>query len=168
MSWICKTCGEQHDNIPLSFAPNFPDNYANLSPEQRETRTLFSPDQCIIDEKEFYIRGCLEIPIQGSNEIFMWGLWASLFQEDYDEIDACWHEEGRESKHGPFKGRLANSLSVYPLSTANLKLTVKLRPVGQRPLFFVDEAEHALAIAQKTGMTNEEAYDLSSRIMHGQ
>jgi hypothetical protein len=166
MSWICHTCGEKHDDIPLSFAADYPDNYANLSPEAKQERTIIGSDQCVIDEADFYIRGCLEIPIQNSEEIFLWGVWASLWKEDYLEIADCWEEEGRENTHGPFKGRLGNSLKEYPQGTANLKLTVKLRPVGERPLFFIDEPAHALAIAQSRGMTREQVNELVSSLMH--
>jgi Uncharacterized protein conserved in bacteria (DUF2199) len=56
MSWVCGTCGETHEELPLSFATDYPDNYANLTSDQRDVRTIIGSDQCIIDQKEFYIR----------------------------------------------------------------------------------------------------------------
>jgi hypothetical protein len=81
MSWTCSTCGEVHDELPLSFAADYPDNYANLDRDQRDSRAIIGSGQCVIDQKEFYIRGCLEIPIQGSDQIFLWGLWALLWAD---------------------------------------------------------------------------------------
>jgi hypothetical protein len=167
MSWRCSTCGETHEDVPLSFAAGFPDNYANLTADAREERCLISSDQCVIDENQYYIRGCLEIPIQGTDEIFLWGVWALLSAEDFLEISECWEETGREDTHGPFKGRLGNALQQYYKPDAfNLKLTLKLRPVGNRPLFLVEERDHPLAVAQKQGMSRDEVNALVSLLMH--
>src|ERR1700758_2022883 len=37
-TWICATCGNSHSDVPLSFAANFPDTYANLKSEDRDLR----------------------------------------------------------------------------------------------------------------------------------
>jgi len=166
MSWTCVTCGQSHDDIPLSFAADYPDDYANMSIEEREQRAIAGSDQCVIDEDQFYIRGCLEIPLLESDGVFLWGLWASVWKDDYLEISECWKEEGRETAHGPFLGRLGNSLKVYSPVTLNLKVSIKLRPVGERPLFLVENLDHPLAIAQQTGMTHQQVHDLVSLLMH--
>ena len=165
MSFICHTCGESHAGIPLSFAADFPDQYANMASDNRDNRCIIGSDQCVIDYERFFIRGCLEIPVLESGQIFVWGLWASVWEKDYDETSECWEEEGRENRHGPFKARLAHKLAVYP-DTLNLELTISVQPVGQRPLFFVDNEEHPLAKARKNGMTMEETQDLVSRLLH--
>src|SRR5690349_8147603 len=134
-SYICATCGQSHAGLPFSFAADSPDMYANLSQEQRDSRTIIGTDQCIIDEQHFFLRGCLEIPIIGEPEPFIWGLWATVWEKDFDEISASWELQGREKTHGPFKGRLANSIKDYP-ETLNLKLKIVLQPVGTRPLFY--------------------------------
>jgi hypothetical protein len=113
----------------------------------------------------FYVRGLLEIPVLQSDEIFLWGLWANVKEEIFDELDDSWQEAGRENVHGPFKARLANKLAVYP-ETLNLKMTLRVQPVGQRPLFFIDEEDHPLAIAQRMGMSANETRELVSRLLH--
>lgn len=167
MSWVCHICGKSHDELPLSFAADYPDNYANMSADERESRAVIGTDQCIIDQKEFYVRGCLEIPIQNDDRVFLWGLWASMWEKDFDELDDCWETEGRETRFGPYKGRLANALNkdYYP-SAANLKLTIRLSAVGQRPLFFIDEPDHPLAIAQRDGMTMKQVEELVAGLLH--
>ncbi len=168
MAWRCSTCGELHEDVPLSFAADYPDIYANMSPQDRAERTIIGSDQCVIDEEQFYIRGCMELPVHDSEEVFLWGLWALVWKEDYWEIAESWEERGREEKRGPFKGRLANSLKQhYSPDTFNLKITVKIQPVGARPLFMVEEIDHPLAIAQRNGMSRNEVNALVSSIMHG-
>ena len=163
----CATCGKSHSALPLSFAADFPDMYANMTGDERDTRATIGSDQCIIDGKWFFIRGCLEIPIVGRDEPFLWGLWASIREEVFDEISDCWEREGRENLHGPFKGRLGNSLKIYP-ETLNLRLEVQLQPVGKRPLFIVEDCEHPLAIEQKSGITSATAIELASLLLHQQ
>jgi len=164
-SWKCATCGESHSGIPMSFAADFPDMYANMKRTEREARALISSDQCIIDQKWFFIRGCGEIPIFSSDEVFLWGLWASVREEVFDEIDECWNLQGREKSHGPFKGRLNNSLREYP-ETLNLKLEIRLQPVGTRPLFTVEDTNHPLGAEQREGMSRERAMGLVSSLLH--
>jgi hypothetical protein len=142
----------------LSFAADFPDPYANLSRDDRENRALISSDQCIIDEEQFYLRGCLELPISDSSDIFLWGVWARVHEKDFDQIQEFWERVGRESVIGPFKGRLANSLAIYP-DTINMKLEIRIQPAGQRPLFVLDEAEHPLAIEQRLGLDMAKAHE---------
>lgn len=165
MSYICHQCGQSHEGIPLSFAADFPDQYANMSSEDRDNRSIIGSDQCIIDSEAFYIRGLLEIPVVDTGEKFLWGLWASVREEIFDELSDSWEKQGRENFHGPFKARLSNKLAVYP-NTFKLKMTIRVQPVGTRPLFFIDEDDHPLAIAQRVGMSAHETHELVSRLLH--
>lgn len=72
-NYKCATCGQVHNGLPLSFAAEFPDQYANMSREDRDARAVIGSDQCIIDQERFFIRGCLEIPIIGSEDVFLLG-----------------------------------------------------------------------------------------------
>lgn len=164
-NYTCVTCGKLHEGLPLSFAAEFPDSYANLTREDRDTRTVIGTDQCIIDQKWFFIRGCLEIPILDSDEMFLWGLWASVREEVFDEISECWELAGREKTRGPFKGRLDNSLCVYP-PTLNLKMRITIQPLGVRPLFDIEEDDHPLADEQRSGITRARAMELAALLLH--
>jgi hypothetical protein len=161
----CATCGKSHSELPLSFAADFPDIYANMTGDERDVRATIGSDQCIIDQEWFFIRGCLEIPIIGRDEPFLWGLWASVREDVFDQISDCWEQHGRENLYGPLKGRLGNSLKVYP-ETLNLKLTILIQSVGTRPLFIVEDPEHPLAIEQKSGITPTAAMELASLLLH--
>jgi|GEM_PF-4188272 len=48
MSWTCATCGKNHEDVPLSFAADYFDNYANMSVDEREQRAIAGSDQCVI------------------------------------------------------------------------------------------------------------------------
>jgi len=160
----CATCGRVHDDLPLSFAAEVPDMYANMKREERDARTIIGSDQCVIDQKWFFIRGCLEIPVINLNEVFLWGLWASIREEVYDEIADSWELQGREKSRGPYKGRLGNSLSIYP-PTLNLMLRIVIQPLGARPLFFIEE-DHQLKTEQAQGITSSRAQELATLLLH--
>jgi hypothetical protein len=161
--FLCASCGENHVGLAQSFAADFPDRYPNLSREERDTRAVISSDQCIIDQEEFYIRGCLEIPILGAEEPFIWGLWARVKEEDFDDLSANWEASGREFRSGPYKGRLANALAIYA-QTFNLRLEMRVRPVGTRPLFWIED-ESELADLQRNGMTWQRASEQACLLM---
>lgn len=171
MNWpegyTCRTCGQYHAGVPFSFAADFPDPYANLSKDEQDSRAIIGSDQCILDSQWFFLRGMIEIPIVGSDQPFLWGLWASVKEDVFDEISSSWEEQGRERKCGPYKGRLANSLTLYP-QTLNLKLRIILQPVGVRPLFVLEDEEHLLAVQQKSGITREQAVELASFLLHSE
>jgi len=162
--FLCPTCGQTHEGVPLSFAADFPDMYANMSEPDRSVRALISSDQCIVDEASFFIRGRLEIPVRDTGEVFSWGLWSLIKEEVFNEISESWEEAGRERRRGPFKARLANSLFIYP-ETLNLKLRIVIQAVGVRPLFILEE-EHPLAAAQQLGISRLEAMELSAALLH--
>jgi hypothetical protein len=171
MNWpegyTCRTCSQHHTGVPFSFAADFPDPYANLSKEERDSRATIGSDQCILDSQSFFLRGIMEIPVIGSDQPFLWGVWASIREEVFDEISDCWELEGREKKHGPYKGRLANSLSIYP-ETLNLKLKIIVQPVGVRPLFVLEDDQHVLAAQQKSGISLQQAVELASFLLHSE
>ena len=165
-SFLCSSCGTMHAGLPQSFAADFPDRYANLSRDERELRATISSDQCLIDHEEFYIRGCLEIPVLGCEEPFLWGLWARVKEDIYDEIAANWQVAGREKTTGPYKGRLANALSIYP-ETLNLRVEIKMQPVGVRPTFMVEE-ESEIGREQQLGISRGKASEKACLLMRMQ
>ena len=171
MNWpegySCSTCGQYHMGVPFSFAADFPDPYANLSKEERDSRATIGSDQCILDSQWFFIRGMVEIPIAESDQPFLWGVWASVREKVFDEISECWELEGREKRYGPYKARLANSLSIYP-ETLNLQLKVIVQPVGVRPLFVIEDGQHVLAVQQKSGISQQQAVELASFLLHSE
>jgi hypothetical protein len=92
------------------------------------------------------------------------GVWARIHEKDFDTIHDFWEKAGREHMIGPFKGRLANSLSIYP-ETLNLRLEVKIRPAGERPVFLLEEAEHPLTIEQRIGLNSSKAREYACLLL---
>jgi hypothetical protein len=52
-SFKCHTCGQVHDELPLSFGADAPVHYYGVPEDERQERTLLSSDQCVIDDEHY-------------------------------------------------------------------------------------------------------------------
>jgi hypothetical protein len=128
-------------------------------------RCLMDSDTCVVDQMFFFVRGCLEIPVRGERNPFIWGVWVSLSKSSFDQFVKCLDAEKR-SHIGPFFGWLSAELPLYP-STENLKVRVHLRDDGVRPYIELEPTEHPLAVEQRRGTTAERVAEIYSRLEHG-
>jgi hypothetical protein len=127
-------------------------------------RVKWSPEQCVIDRKTFYIRGRIPVPVHGMDEPFIWGVWVELSPKTFLRVDEMWNVEGRESEP-VFTGYLNSEIAVYT-PTYNLEVDVKTRPIGERPQFFVQDKEHPLAVEQRDGISIERVQEIAEMMMH--
>ena len=164
-AYVCHECGEVHRGMPLDFSIPAPDLYAGMSEDERANRALISSDQCIVDDRYFYIRGRLELPIKGTEQCFCFGVWSFVKRESFDEMTDSWTTVGRENERGPYPGLLANALREFP-NAYDLPLRVVVQPVGVRPLLFIEEP-HPLSEAQRDGVTMHRAAELSRLMLAG-
>jgi hypothetical protein len=168
-TYSCKTCGEEHAGPPLVYGPDAPAPYAALSDQERKTRAELSSDQCVIQSEEgedlYFLRGRLEIPIQGSDDVFAWLVWVSLSEKSFLRASELWNQEGRESEP-PMFGWLCTLLPCYEVETTSLKTHVHTRPVGQRPFIEVEPTQHPLAIEQREGISRERLIEIAEGLLH--
>jgi hypothetical protein len=150
-SWTCHCCGKRFDELPLAMALDYPDPWLALPEADRESRAELSSDTCIIDGKEFYVRGCLEIPLIDHDGIFNWLVWVSVSEKSYDRITDLWETDIRDSEP-PFFGWLSNHIPIYP-DTFALKTNLYLRNHGTRPTIDLEPTNHPLAIEQREGIS---------------
>lgn len=163
-SFTCRTCGQVHDELPLSFGADAPAPYYGVPEQERGQRVLLSPDQCIIDNEHYFVRGCLDIPIHGSAEVFRWGVWVSLSEKSFRRMSEVWETPGRETEP-PFFGWLCTDLPGYPDTTA-LKTLVHTRPLGERPFIELEPTEHPLAVEQRSGISPARAREVGESLLH--
>ena len=163
----CAVCGEYHDELPLAFGAAAPFAYAALSEEERARRAALSSDQYVIDDEWFFVRGQLELPMIGTDEVFTWGVWVSLSEASFERMGELWEQEGREQEL-PYLGRLNTRLPehIYP-DTLNLKARVHTRPVGLRPFVELEPTEHPLAVEQRGGVTWDRVRAIAAAVLHG-
>jgi hypothetical protein len=163
--FTCSTCGRPHEGIP-TFGAEAPSRYYAVPKHEREARCSLGTDDCVIDERAFFVRGSIEIPVHGSPEPFAWGVWASLSKESFAKLVAVYDQKQR-SHVGPFFGWLNASLRPYP-ETANLKTMVHLRNNGIRPAIEVEPTDHPLAVEQREGISADRLAEIYRIIVHGE
>jgi len=160
----CETCGEVHEGIPdIGF--NAPIYYYQLPPEERGQIARLSDDFCSINDEDFFIRTCLEIPIQGHEASFMWGVWVSLSRPNFERYRALFFEEDPPRSEGPYSGWLSNRIEPYP-DTLNLKTRVHLQKGGARPTLELEPTDHPLSVHHREGIELEELLKIIDDRLH--
>ena len=160
----CKSCDELHEGVP-TFGFDAP-AIANWIPEsERSERVQLGSDDCIVDDERYLVRGCIEIPVEGESDPFVWGAWVDISKRDFDAWTDAFHFEKR-SHIGPFAGYLGSRLPGYP-DTFNHHVVIHLRDKGTRPLIEVSQSDHPLHQEQCGGMSQERLVELYTLVMHG-
>jgi hypothetical protein len=162
----CVNCGAEHNIEAISFGADAPLQWSLLSDDER-SRSSLGPEQCEIESgegKSFYIRGCIDIPIQGDDQVFTWGVWCSLSERSYVEMSIHWNDPERASR-GPYFGWLCTSIPGYP-DTAFLKTMVHQRAPGIRPSVELEPTDHPLAVDQRKGIPMDRLMAIVTKLLH--
>ena len=159
----CTCCGEWHQSVP-GYGADAPLFYSSVPSSERATRCVLDSDTCVIDQKFFFVRGCLAIPVQGQPDPFIWGVWVSLSKSSFHQFVESF-DTAKWSHIGSFFGWLSAELPLYP-STENLKVRVHLRDDVVRPYIELEPTDHPLAVEQRCGITVERVADIYSRLEH--
>lgn len=155
--YTCSCCGKYHKELPMSYGDPAPVYYYSVPSEERYKRFELDDDLCIMDNEHFFIRGCIEIPIIGTDDHLIWGVWVSLSEANFDKTKEFWdHQELLE----PMFGWLSTALPCYP-DTVNLKAFVHPRPDGIRPYIELEPTDHPLAVELRDGVTIERVQEIA-------
>ncbi len=162
----CASCGEVHRGSPF-FAYDRPYDYFAVPAEERNERVVIDDDTCVIDNDLFLIRTILEIPIEGAEEPFTWGVWVSQSRASFARYIATFSEN--QSGDSSF-GWLRVTMPGYANDggeLAALACDVRWGDSGQRPTVLLHESDHALYRDQVNGITWNRAISLARLTMHG-
>lgn len=163
MHYTCHLCKAEHDEAPTCFGIDA--LWRALVPENEfATRVELNADQCVVDEKEFFVRGHIEIPILGHSEPLTFSVWSSLSLISFLHMSDRWDAVDRGSD-APYFGWLCSPISIYP-STVHLKLSVQPRSPGFTPLLTVEESEHPISIDQCQGISIERWQEIVHQLLH--
>jgi len=160
--WTCGCCGRQFNTLPLDFACRGPDHWFQIPEPERQHRGTLDTDVCVIDGKDIFVRGCLEIPIIGQDDCFIWGVWVSVSKESFARILALWDALLIENEPPKF-GWLCNNISLYP-TTLNLKTHLHLRGGGSRPFIELEPTDHPLAVEQRQGISIKRVEEIAAAL----
>lgn len=166
MKFTCSNCNELHDIDEISFGADAPVPWTLLSDDERANSEL-GGEQCVIetdDERHFFVRGCLEVPIKRTDRIFSWGVWVSVSEPSFLELSEHWDDSSRTGL-GPYFGWLCTKIPEYP-ETMFLKTMVHQRPVGERPLIELEPTDHPLSVEQQQGIGLPELQAIVVKVLH--
>src|SRR5262245_16616899 len=160
----CATCGETLEAVSdLSFGA--PLHYEEIPESERTSRATLTSDTCTIDGQHFFVRGCLEVPVRGQADKFVWGVWVSLSQPNYQRYLEL-YDRRDIADVGPYFGWLCNRIPGYP-DTLLLKTNVHLRPHPIRPSVELEPTDHPLAVHQRQGIEPAELERVIHEGFHG-
>jgi hypothetical protein len=153
MRFRCAICGEEHTDLPHigSSAPfQWADELAN------DPESLLTKDLCIIEGRDFFVHGVIEIPVHDYEHEFGWGVWVSHKKENFE----TYRENFDSAGIGPFFGWLCTELDYYSDSTLELKTMAHYRGGGLRPRIALWESDHPLYGQQRGGISLSEAWKI--------
>ena len=160
----CRTCGQQHATLPLSFSTKAPLPVSAIPSWQIERRVVITPDMCVIDGVHFYLRGRIVVPVHDCPEPFIWGVWAQVSSKNFYRTHQLWSSPGRE-KEPPFEGILATDLPLFG-NTLGIEVDVQTQVVGRRPHFTIRSARHPLGREQRKGITLAQVEEIAAALLH--
>src|SRR4051812_47603146 len=163
--WRCTVCGDWHDDAPLGYGAAEPELAGEMTEDEKDSRVVNDGETCVIDDKAFFIKGSIEIPVEGSADKFVWTVWVSLSEENFVRALDLWHEPAR-AQEPPYFGWLSTRLPVYP-ETLELKTHVHTREVGKRPRIELEPTDHPLSVEQRAGITLARVREIAQALLHG-
>ncbi len=117
-----------------------------------------------MDGEHHFIRGCLELPVIGSKEKLVFGVWVSLSEASIRRAAELWSAEVPDDEP-PRYGWLSTRIHLYP-GTLQLKAAVHFRGNGLRPLVELEPTDHPLALEQRQGISMERVQEIVAALMH--
>lgn len=149
-TFTCSCCHGEHVGPALSYGAKAPDLWRPQYAEDADS--MLTGDLCSIKGQAFFIHGLIEIPVRDTGEIFSWGVWCSLSAPNFARVVEHWQDEDRDQEPAYF-GWLSTELSLYGVSTINLKTQVHTRSIGWRPFIELEPTGHPLAVEQREGIS---------------
>ncbi|MET9468152.1 DUF2199 domain-containing protein [Streptomyces sp. NPDC006544] len=147
----------------MSYSTRAPDDWDPSF--ENDPDSMLSSDRCVIKGQHFFIKGLVEIPVIGSQDVFSWGVWVSLSRDDFARALEVWDTEGREAQK-PYFGWLTTELALYSEGTRDLKTNAHTRPIGRRPSIELEPTDHPLAVEQRTGITLDRVREIAMAVLH--
>jgi hypothetical protein len=143
----------------LDVAYNKPDQWSD---DFKDDKNCFlNEDYCNIRDEEFYVRGVIPIPIIGTDQFFMYGVWGSVSKKSFDLVLNADEDPKRDEIPRLFSW-LCNSVAGYP-DSQSLKMDVVVQEIGARPHFELHRSDHPLAQEFHNGITPKRAKDIMKK-----
>lgn len=138
-----------------------------IAEDERVHRSVLDAECCVIDDCFHFLRACIELPVCGTDEHFVWGVWVAVGERSYLAWSAWRASSSISSVPDPFLGWMDTRLAPYP-DTKFLKVRVRVRTDGELPLLELENDEHPLARECRDGISGERMAELCAVIAREQ
>jgi hypothetical protein len=169
LRWKCHSCEEWHTGPCLDFGFDAPHYWSGEHQEETASagpaglRTFLTENYCAIDDRDFFVRGLIRLPIIGTTMSFCWGVWGSLSRANFQALREK-HDDPERIELPPMFSWLSSRIPVYP-ETLSIKMHVRVRPPGERPHFELELTDHPLAQEYHHGITPERVKEIMANIL---
>ena len=162
MAFTCSVCGQDHDERLLDIRLGLPGDIHGLDPEERTQRAWLADDFAVLDDRRFFVRGLLELPIPSIGNRFAYGTWCEVAMPDFQELMRRWHSD---EQFAPVQCVLANELDPYR-DTTGLSATLHATSPDKLPTVELEDSPHELALDQRAGITVGRSDELAAVVLH--
>lgn len=150
--WKCGSCDEWHTGPCLDFGEDSP-YYWSKEYEEEEHRlaSFLNEDFCAIEDRDFFVRGLIHLPIIGTAETLRWGVWGSLSRENFETLLKM-DDDPNRVELPPMFSWLSTKIPEYP-DTLSLKMYAHIQELNLRPHFELELTDHPLSQEYHHGIT---------------
>jgi hypothetical protein len=162
--YFCSKCGVYHKQIPMAYGADAPYQYFLIPETEREERCDLTDDQCIIDNKFYFMRGGIQLIVEDNPDNFCWNVWVLIDKKDFERMNELWKDENRILEK-PYAGKLATQLDLYP-DTLDLPVYVISQKVGLIPMVELTECNHPLYLEQENSINMDRVISFAKKLLY--
>ena len=163
-SWTCSQCGQTHSGVPEGWGFDTPWPWCVTDNTSRAKNSALKKDSCVLPGEDFFVQGCLEIPILDFDKPLIWGVWVSLSETNFERHKPLF-EDSRRIDEPPYFGWLSSRIQIYP-DTLLLKTHVHTRNAGIKPFMELERTDHPLAVEQRLRITQDRKREIAELMEH--
>lgn len=158
LRWKCGSCEEWHTGPCLDFGYGSPHYWSDKYDDADSSQTFLNEDFCAIEDRDFFVRGVIHLPIIGAAETFRWGVWGSLSKENFTKLLEM-NDDPKRTELPRMFSWMSTKLPEYP-DTLSLKMHAHIQEPEMRPHFSLELTEHPLAQQYHRGITPEQVKEI--------
>ena len=163
MSYVCTSCGKEHDSLPEP-AYKRPDAVWAVSEDERPARVVGGNDLCSLhggrpsDPVQYFVRGVIPLRVPELNDSWAIGVWVQVAESHFRLYHSLYNADA--SGESRFEGTIANSVKGFP-DTLGATVWIQLGNEAQRPTFwFPPESQCSLARLQESGISVHQVHSV--------
>lgn len=155
----CSCCDEMVPADDMELTYRLPDAIACMSQEDIDETCKCTSDYVICEERYFYVRCVIVLPIKESARDYAIGAWAQVSPKSFNRIWDLWDEDD-QSQEPPMRGLLANSVHLNQ-NAEDAEIEVQLTGASSRPKIVIKDPECTLYAEQSYGISMHRAREYS-------